>query len=101
MLGGDAVKPERRVPDAHFGMHDLAVRGTVDAARLEPERVDQKIMGSLDVAVHQSGITRSNATLIVPPCQAPRSGLQLLPADNSRLDATSSGALDGAFRRAS
>jgi hypothetical protein len=53
MLTGDTMEPHWRAPDAYFSVHDLTVRSAFNAARLEPERIDQEVMGGLDVAVHQ------------------------------------------------
>jgi len=53
MLTGDTMEPQWRAPDAYFGVHDLTVCSAFNATRVEPERIDQEIMGGLDVAVHQ------------------------------------------------
>ena len=53
MRRGDSVQPDGRIPNADFAMNRLALRGSMDAAGSEPERLDQEVVGSGNILIRQ------------------------------------------------
>src|SRR2546427_811496 len=55
VLGCDPVEPNSGTSDTDFAMDCLAVGRPFNASGFEAERLDQEVVSTLDVAIHQQG----------------------------------------------